>query len=231
MSGPRGAEFSELAPKTNQGRLRNEFLTVPTTARGLESGRIFPVTPLNSFRLGQQIIFWFGIANPSQGLQTPTWITRAQIKLWWARPNQEYREPGVPNWMPIDNEIFLPGPNAGEDNNRYVWIPSPTRLDITQYQTAPPVASPARMSDSLMLDDLITMDLQDPTDAAYAANFPAPQVPSRWITFMYPAMGYALGITYERDLNELSEIDPFLLLSVTYVTGTLGGTNYQESIG
>jgi len=232
-----GAQFSELAPKDNTGILRNGFQTIPITSRGLEGATIFQITPLNSFRMGQQIMFWWGFANTVQDTDPPgdpNHITRIQFKLWWARPNLEYRTPGVPTYNGLDVQTFLNGPVPGFEpaNNRYVWIPSPKRLDVTEWSSPPPPVSAVRTSDSVMLDDVITMDLQDPADATYIANFPSPQIPSRWIAFMYPAMGYALGLTYEREVdNDGSAVDPTPLLSVTYAVGTLGGTNYQESIG
>jgi len=244
--GARGADFSELKPKNALGRLDIGFQSISTSAQGVDSGQIQQVTPNNCFRLGQQIIFCIGIANTIQTAEglTDNFISRIQLKPWWARPNTEYRQAGAANgsygsadqWHIIDNQVFLPGPLSGLVNNRYVWMPSPKRLDITEYQTPnPPDASPARNSDSLMLDDLWTFDLQDPNDATYANQFPAPQVPSRWATFFYPAMGYALGFTY--DITPSVPLDPGVvvnpnpLVSVSFVVGTLGGTSYQESVG
>jgi len=242
--GARGAEFSELQPRNGKGALDIEFVTLPISSQGLESGVIVPVTPFNAFRLGQQIIFWLGVANPVFGANpNDNFMTSVRLKLWWARPNLEYRTPGTrgpaptsdgSNYLGIDTETFLPGPNTGQDNNRYVWIPSPKRLDVTQYQTPPPVAAEARTSDSLFLDDVWKMDLQDPSDADYIANFPTPQVPSRWEVFMYPAMGYALGFTWDGEFNvdpTPPVAQPTPLVSLSWASGTLGGTLIQESIG
>jgi hypothetical protein len=231
--GPRGAEFSELAPKNpDTGRLRNEFFGLIGGSQGLEHGTVSQVTPLDSFRLGQQIFFWLGVGNPlggATGIGT-NWISRLRLKLWWARPNPEYRTPGNPQYLGIDQQTFL---GTTEVNNRYVWIPSPKRLDITQYQTpSPPPAAEPRTSDSLLLDDVLTLDLQDPNDAAYQASFPDPQIVSRWSAFFYPAMGYALGFTWDAEFAEpVVGQPPLPLISLTYAVGTLGGTNYQESIG
>lgn len=240
--GRRGAEFGELQPKNSNGRLDIDFVNLPFSSSGLEDGRIFQMTSLNAFRLGQQIFFWLGVANPVFGAGgAENFITRVRLKLWWARPNLEYRAPGFtspPQAAPytgLDNETFLPGPLAGQDNNRYVWIPSPKRLDGTEFQSPPPPASDPRTSDSLFLDDVWTMDLQSPATASYIANFPAPQVPSRWEAFMYPAMGYALGFTWDAEYdvppNPPAVEQPLPQVSLSYAVGTLGGTVIQESIG
>jgi len=243
--GARGAEFSEVAPKgLTTGRLRNEFFTLESFADGIEGGRIQQVSPLNSFRIGQQVFFWLGVTNPVAGDGQTfgfNWMTRLRLKPWWLRPNLEYRAAGDPAYVGIDQQTFGSGPfGANQVNNRYVWIPSEKRLDVTQFATVtpPPVALP-RTSDSLMLDDVIAMDLQDPTDATYIANFSGDgQVVSRWMSFMYPAHGYALGFTYERELENTPgqgqppAATPSLPeISITWKIGTLGGTVIQESIG
>lgn len=248
----RGAAFGEIAPKNTAGQIRTQFTTVPASAHDIDNGVIFPVTPTgntpdryNSFRMGQQILFWFGIGNPIVGVgPAQNWITRARFKLWWLRPNLEYRAPGAfpgprdlppgSGWTPLDKETFGDGPAAGVANNRNGWVPSVKRLDTSPFGTPPPPNPGPGNSDSIMLDDILTWDLQDPTVTAYAANFPAPQIPSRWSVFMYPAMGYALGVTAAVDYKFPPSIvvaKPGTLLSVSYTVGTLGGTNYQESMG
>lgn len=244
--GRRGAEFGEIEPTNDRGQLNISFFDLPDTARGLDDGEIVRVTRFNEFRLGQQIVFWLGVSNPIfEGDTQDNWITSLRLKLWWARPNREYRTPGTvgaaptvngDNYLGIDNEVFLPGPNAGQENNRYVWVPSPKRLDVTQYQSPPgPDAADPRTSDSLLLDDVWKMDLQDPTNADYIANFPAPQVVSRWGVFFYPAMGYALGFTYDAEFdrtpNPPNVAEPLARISLSWAVGTLGGSNIQESIG
>jgi len=242
--GARGAEFSEVAPKDlTTGRLRNEFFTLASFADGIEGGRIQQVTPLNSFRIGQQVFFWLGIANPIAGDgQTAdfNWMTRLRLKFWWLRPNLEYRAAGDPSYIGIDRQTFLEGPfGPAVVNNRYCWIPFVKRLDVTQFATVtpPPVALP-RTSDSLMLEEVIAADLQDPNNATYIANFSgAGQVVSRWMSFMYPAHGYAIGVTFEADFDKVSgsgqppaaAVTP--QISLTWKIGTLGGTVIQESIG
>lgn len=251
----RGAEFGGVSPKNQFGRISNGFHTITSPSLDLDNGVIFPLTPVtgtgpdrcNSFRMGQQVIFWFGIANPitsGDGL-SDNWVTRLRLKLWWLRPNLEHRAPGAfpgaldqppdSGWKQIDLATFGAGPNAGFLDNRYCWIPSPKRFDTTPFMTPPPPLPPAGNSDSILLDDILTWDLQDPTVAAYAAGFSvADQQISRWSVLMYPAMGYALGVTaealYHTPLGE-GVAAPSILVSCSYVTGTLGGTNYQESLG
>jgi hypothetical protein len=75
------------------------------------------------------------------------------------------------------------------------------------------------------------MDLPDPNDLVYQAKFPPPQRVSRWGAFFYPAMGYALGMTWDAVGGNQGAPPSTLTISLTWSTGTLGGTNYQESIG
>ncbi|RLE25310.1 MAG: hypothetical protein DRJ50_03170 [Actinobacteria bacterium] len=228
----RGAEFSDILPRDATGRLSVDPAALPATSYGLNNGLITQVTPNNSFRLGQQVIFWLGIFNPAAGDQ---YITRARLKPWWARPNMEYRQagggngsPGSGGYLPIDKQVFKGDELA---DNRYVWMPSPKRLDITEFQAPPPAAAVPLTSDSLMLDDVWTLDLQDATDPAYTDRFQTGQIPSRWVAFMYPAMGYALGFTYEAETAEEPVGTPSFELSLSWTVGTLGASNYQESIG
>lgn len=232
----RGAEFGDVQPLLNRGgplvARPSIVLGAPAFGSGaaINTAVIQQVTPLNSFRLGQQIFFWLGVRP---GLAGGPWASRVRLKLWWARPNKEFRTPGSPIWEVIDRETFGAGPtvDANQDNNRYVWMPSPKRLDITPYQAPPPAASPVFDSDSVLLDDCLVMDLPDPNDPVEIANFTAPQVVSRWGAFLYPAMGYSLGITWDADAGGGGTAPTELLISLTWSVGTLGGTNYQESIG
>jgi hypothetical protein len=236
----RGAEFGEVQPLATRG---GPIQVAPSIVLGPESmgvgaaintAVIQQVTPLNSFRLGQQIMFWLGVVPGDSGEGAP-WASRVRFKLWWARPNKEYRTPGNPQWFEIDRATFGNGPVLGPPvdplaNNRYVWIPSPKRLDVTPFGSAPPAIPVLPNSDSVFLDDCWTLDLPDPNDPTEQANFPAPQVVSRWDVFMYPAMGYALGLTWEPTAGGQVAPDS-ITISLTWSVGTLGGTNYQESIG
>lgn len=236
----RGAEFGEVQPlKSRGGPLAVQpSIVLPSASFGagpaINTAFITQVTPLNSFRLGQQITFWLGVVPGKPG---GDWASRVRLKLWWARPNKEYRTPGFPDWLEIDRITFGNGPVVAPPppqplaNNRYVWTPSPKRLDITPYQTPPPPAPPLPNSDSILLDDCLVMDLPDPNDPVYTALFPAPQVVSRWDVFFYPAMGYALGMTWDAEGGGQGGIPSSLTISLTWAVGTLGGTNYQESIG
>jgi hypothetical protein len=240
----RGAEFGEITPLFSRGgpiAVRGVGASLPITLPNASFGAgtaintavIQQVTPLNSFRLGQQIIFWLGVRP---GVAGQSWASRVRLKLWWLRPNKEYRPPGSPGWLEIDRVTFgdgpvvLPTPDPVA-NNRYVWIPSPKRFDITPFQTPPPAASPLPNSDSVLLDDCLVLDLPDPADPTYTPLFPPPQVVCRWVTFFYPAMGYALGMTWNADAGGGGSVPSNLQISLTWAAGTLGGTNYQESIG
>lgn len=238
----KGADFSDVLPRNAQGLLDCvNFTQLPLSAQGLDSGQIFQVTPNNSFRLGQQVLFWLGIANPADP-NTEQFITRIQIKPWWARNNNEFRQAfggdGSPGStapvVPYDTQVFGGGPvGGGLLDNRFVWVPSQKRLDLTEFLPGPsPPPSPARHSDSLFLQDLWTMDLQSPLDPAYTGKFVAPQVASRWISNLYPALGYALGFTFEATYNDAGQPDVAPLFNLSWVTGTFGGdSRIQESIG
>lgn len=243
----RGAEFGDIQPRSvTTGLIFNDFVQLDGLGNGLEYGQIQRMTKLDEFRLGQQILFWIGISNPivtQDGVDN--WISKLRLKPWWLRPNLEYRPPGFPRQSSdINDQVFgvteeyIAADRATfggitQDNNRFAWMPSPKRLDVTQFDTAPPTTPPARHSDSLMLDDVWAWDLDDPNNASYqnAFNLAGQQV-SRWSVFMYPAMGYALGFTWEADFgNENAQFDVQPEVAITYALGTLGGTNYQESIG
>jgi len=245
----RGAEFSEIQPRTPDGLLRNAFAFSFVGDGNVDYDPITQVAPNNSFRLGQQLMLWIGLYNPQVFLQdgslepipgTENWVTRVRLKPWWARPNFEKRQayggsgrPGSTQVFPIDRQNFA---GASLTDNRYVWMPSPKRYDITQFDPGPtPPASPVRNSDSLMLDECWAWDLDDPTSADYQAAFPAPFVPSRWNVFFQPAMGYALGFTceaeYDRTPSPGQVATPFVQVSLTWASGTLGASNYQESVG
>lgn len=229
-----GAQFSDIQPRGSTGVLDVGFQTIGGAAAGLDDGVIQQVTQNNVFRLGQQIFFWLGIANPDVG---GNFLTRLRLKPWWARPNGEYRQAfggsgsvGSVGALPIDRQVFGAGAlGGGLDDNRYVWMPSPKRLDQTPYGTPPPAASPAQHSDSIMLDDLWTIDMPAPTNATYAAKFVAPQVISRWVPILYPAFGYALGFTFEM----VTSVGPPVPLNVSlsWASGTFGSGRIQESVG
>jgi len=227
MSG--GAQFAELAPRSpDNGQLDLAWRGLLGPSNNINQGRIQRVTPLNSFRIGQQAVFWLGVRNLP--VISGNYATRLRLKLWWARPNLEYRVPGDPTYEPIDTSTFGGGPFGNEENNRYVWIPSPKRLDTNPFQTAPPPAAVVGTSDSIMLDDVLAIDLLDPTDPVNIANFPPPQAVSVWKVFLYPTMGYSLGVTWEVALlNPQGDPAP-PEISLTWTTGALAGS-YQESIG
>jgi hypothetical protein len=236
----KGADFSDIQPRDNTGTLNVDFQTIPGSAAGVDTGIVHQITPNNAFRLGQQVFFWLGIANPVVGEgQDESYLTRLRLKLWWARPNMEFRQAfggngalGAVGAAPVDRSVFGNGPGGPTlplPDNRYVWIPSPKRLDITQYQTPPPAASPPQHSDSLLLDDCWTMDLSPP--ALTEAKFVAPQVVSRWATILYPAMGYALGFTYQAEVSNPAGAAVPIRISLSWAQGTFGSGRIQESVG
>ena len=232
----RGAEFGDVKPlRTAGGPLAvTPFTTLTSSSFGagdaINTAVIQQVAPLNSFRLGQQLVFWLGVRPGIAGGQ---WASRVRLKLWWLRPNKQYRAPGTNVWLPIDKETFFNGPAPTSDvtDNRYCWIPSPKRLDVTPYGTAPPAVPPLPNSDSALLDDCLVLDLPDPNDPVYQAKFVSPQVVSRWVTFLYPAMGYSLGMTWDATGGGQGAVPGVLDISLNWASGTLGGSNYQESVG
>lgn len=238
----KGADFSDIQPRNSLGLLDMlTFTPLALTAQGVDTGVIQQVTPNNSFRLGQQIMLWLGVANPADP-GTGQFISRIQIKPWWARPNNEFRQAfggdgsvgAAAPAVPYDTQVFGDGPVVGFplNDNRYVWVPSQKRLDLTEFITPPPPASPPRHSDSLLLQDLWTMDLQAPTDPAYTGKFSAAQTPCRWISMLYPAFGYALGFTFDATYDNAQAPDVVPLINLSWTVGTFGGdSRIQESIG
>lgn len=229
----RGAEFSDVNPRLPDGIITSD-ITLDGSAFGegtaIDTAEIQQVTPLNAFRLGQQIFFHLGVAPEPVG--EGVYISRVILKPWWLRPNIEYRAPGVGGWLPIDRQNFGDGP-LGPDvfNNRYCWIPSPKRLDTTEFDSAPIPVAPPRNSYSMFEDDLWVLDLPDLSAGAYPNLFGPNQDPARWVAFMYPAMGYALGFTWGVELSGPGQFAGTLPIKLTWHTGTLGGSVYQESIG
>ena len=230
----RGAEFSDVTPRLATGQVVWD-ITLESVAFGagtaIDTADVQQVTALNSFRLGQQIFFHLGVAPEALG--EGNYISRVILKPWWLRPNIEYRAPGVGGWLGIDRQNFGDGPDGGDPlySNRYCWIPSPKRLDTTQYDTTPIPTAPARHSYSMFEDDLWVLDMPDFSSGAYPGLFGANQDPARWVAFMYPAMGFALGFTWDVELAEPGQFGGTLPIKLTWHVGTLGGSVYQESIG
>ena len=236
-------EVQPIDPQTGLIDIRFQFLDGEPGAT-LNYGPITPVTPLDAFKPPQQIQFWLGVKNvlvtdPQLG---DNFIDALNLKLWWLRPNKEFRGPGTPTsspqleippnsgWAPIDQKTFLAGPNAGVFNNRYCWVPSVKRLDTTPYDSAPLPVPEQPNSFSELQDDVIRLWLPDPTDPAVIAAFPKPQIISRWVTFWYPAQGNALGLTWSAEYdNPAFKIVPEI--SLTWRTGAWGGATYTENEG
>ena len=214
--------YGEPRPLDSQSKLDLSFSGVSTVG-GLD-GEITAMTLNNSFRTGQQLFLCVGLQLNTA--DDGNYITQVRLKPWWARAAQEKRQafggngtvsgaPGVAQGIPLDRQVFGDGPLADPlQNNRYVWIPSPKYIDVTQFQTPPPPAAPPRNSYSLFVDDVWVWDLPDP--ATVAANFGADQDPARWQQFEYPAYGYALGFTAEADFVNPDGDDVPLRVSLSW---------------
>lgn len=246
MSGNNGAEFGKAGPVLDTGALRvggfddTVQLNLGNTLDTLENGPIVQVSPEGAFQPGQQVLFYLTVYNgPAKGGEQV--LRRVNLKPWWKRVTLEKRGPGdwgtsppplsVNNgWTPLDEKTFGSGPVAAAgaystthaQNNRLVWFPVPKLLDITQYQAPnPPPVAPDRQSQSLFLDDVWTLDLQDPNDPAYAATQGLTQ-PSygRSASFLYISHGYALGLTHSMNVTGQGTV-PDLRIDLTWITGTL----------
>lgn len=242
-----GAQFGKVAPIENDALLRVGGLNpakrinlgAHTTTDDLENGSIIQVSPEGAFQPGQQVLFWLTVYNGPIAQPTDRWISRVRLKPWWKRATQEHRGPGDwgttqpagEGWIGPDENQYGSGPvpavsptsTVHAENNRLVWFPVVKLLDITQYQSpSPPPAAPPRSSDSLFLDDLWTLDLQDPSSASYAATKGLTQPNfGRSASFLYISHGYALGLTSQIELTGQAGPIPQLRIDLTWATGTL----------
>jgi hypothetical protein len=241
-----GARFGAVAPIQLDALLRvgghvaSKRINLGSAAGGgLENGVIQQVSPDGAFQPGQQALFYLTVYNSLATSPAPgQYISRVQLKPWWKRVTEEYRGPGDPGtalpagegWTHADEQQYGSGPIAAAsatssvhaDNNRLVWFPVPKILDVTQYQTPPPPAAPDRQSDSLFLDEVWTMDLQDPSTAAYAATKGLTQPNyGRSVAFLYIPHGTALGLTYSCVVSGQGGGVPNLFIDLTWITGTL----------
>jgi len=246
-TGTRGAEFGEVQPTLPNALLRvggkdpTVRIDLGNDQDTLENGLIVQVTPDGAFRPGQQVIFYLTVYNGS-ATQDPAapWINFVRLKPWFKRPTLEKRGPGdagntavVPpgfGWIGPDENTFGSGPIAAPaqssvkaENNRLVWFPVPKMFDTNEWSTntPPPAIAPPRHSDSIFLDDVWTMYLQDPNNPAYAATRGLTQPNyGRSASFMYVSHGYALGLTHQFTLNTTGTV-PHLFIDISWVTGTL----------
>ena len=230
MANKRGPDFGEVAPKNDDGRIDTTGSLSPfggastttlTSANYGQNAEIARVTPYNSFRLGQQILFWITIYNR---LVNPPgwWITQVKLKPWWLRPNLEFRGAGDGGWKTIDEQTFSGGTDV---NNRRCWVPSQKVVSVTQFAPGPmPPAAEASHVDSYYMDDVWTFDLQDPADADYA-DIPLGAQQGLWrqVGFLYVAHGYSLGFTVDTTTaGQSGPVAPDVYLDLNWVTGTLG---------
>jgi hypothetical protein len=241
-TGTRGAEFGKVQPIQDDALLRvsgfdpDKVIDLGTDPDTLENGTIVQVSPEAAFQPGQQVMFWLTVYNGPLANKNDPYISRVRLKPWWKRATLEKRGPGDPGntqpaglgWIGPDERQFGSGPIAAADpsssthasNNRLVWFPVPKLLDITQYQTAPPDPAPARQSDSLFLDDVWTLDLQDPGAYESTKGITQPRF-GRSAVFMYVSHGYALGLTHQFDVVGEQGDAPHLLIDLTWAVGTL----------
>jgi len=250
MTGARGAGFGKVLPVGDDALLRvggktaSKRIDLGTVQDTLENGTIIQVSDENDFLPGQQVLFWLTVYN---SVTTGRYISRVRLKPWWKRVSLEHRGPGDPGnqpqlqspalgqpalgWINPDEQQFGSGPVAAADprssvhatNNRLVWFPVPKLVDVTEWQTTnPPPASPPRQSDSIFLDDVWTLDLQDPSNGAYAATKGLTQPNyGRSAAFMYVSHGYALGLTHQFDIAGSGENTPNLFIDLTWANGTI----------
>jgi len=202
-----------------------------TTQDTLENGAIVQVSDFDAFRPGQQIFFYLTVYNGPVN-QGQAYISRVRLKPWWLRQGEDYRAPGgpvpptaanplvsVPTWTGNDQAQFG---GSTVVNNRAGWFPHPKMADVTEWQTPnPPPAAPARQSDSILLDEVFTMDLQDPNVVAYQNTRLGNQTKlGRSVVFQLIAHGWALGLTHQFDIVAGTGT-PHLYIDLTWQTGTL----------
>lgn len=237
----RGAELGRSYPRApivqygnllrySQGRTFIPITLGPANAGDIENGTIIPVTDLNAFRPGQQILFDLTIYNGlvpanSQPGVFPSWVSAIYLKPWFLRQGDEFRGPGGPggnptDWTPNDQLEFGGGTVL---NNRAVWRPVPKMVDVSEWQTVnPPPAAPARHSLSIFEDEVWTIYLQDPNDPAYQGTYlPGQQGLARAASFLFVSHGYALGFTYECEVSGNGPPDPQWGLDLNWQLGTL----------
>ncbi len=230
----RGAELGRSYPRAavaqygnllrySQGGTFSPISLGPALAGDIENGVIQPVTDLSAFRPGQQILFDLTVYNglTQQGslpVAFTSWVSSVRLKPWFLRQGDEFRGPGGQGGWTQNDQLEFGG--ATVLNNRAVWRPVPKMLDTSQWGTPPPPAAPDRHSDSLFLDDIWKLDLQDPNDAAYRATLlPGQTGLARCASFMYVSHGYALGFTYEATVE--GEGNPAVLIDLNWQLGTL----------
>ena len=241
-----GASFGKVAPYAPASPLlrvggfdptKRINLGSNTDVDLLENGEIIQVSPERAFSPGQQVMFWLTVYN-GPAVPGEQYISRVRLMPWWKRATLEKRGPGdignaLPvgqGWTNVDERQYGSGPEVAPTitsderarNNRLIWFPVPKMLDITQYQTpSPPPVAPPRASDSLFLNDVWTLDLQDPSSTSYLATQGLTQPNfGRSAVFLYIAHGYELGLTSQIELAGQGDA-PDLFIDLTWITGTL----------
>lgn len=248
-NGPQAAQMSRVYPRDPQHSdlLRVSWgnvvdpIDLGTNQDTLENGKIIQVSDFDAFRPGQQIYFYLTVFNGELPVNPAApYISRVRLKFWWLRTSDDYRAPGgpvppnaanplvaIPTWTQNDQTQFGGGT---ANNNRAAWFPHPKMIDVSEWQTVnPPPAAPPRQSDSIIVDEVFTMDLQNPNDPSYQAialNQPPPSPANqtklgRNTVFQLISHGWALGITHQFDVVAGQGSPPSLLIDLTWQTGTL----------
>lgn len=231
----RGAELGRSYPRESvfqygnllrysQGGTFAPITLGPSSSSDLENGTIIPVTTLDAFRPGQQILFSLTVYN---GIirgrpQFPSWVSSIRLKPWFLRQGDEFRGPGGSGGWTGNDQLEFGGGTAA--NNRAVWYPVVKMIDISEWQSVnPPAAAPPRHSTSIFVDDVWQLDLQDPNSASYQNTLlPGQNLLGRSVSFMYVCHGYALGLTYEcvLDGNIEEEPNPQFGIDLNWQVGT-----------
>jgi len=103
--------------------------------------------------------------------------------------------------------------NVNGLGNRYVWYPSPKRLDTVppEWGSSPLNIARPNTSDSILLDDVWYLPLPNPTSSPWNAspwnlNGNANYLQNK--EFTYPAFGRCLGLSFEFTFAQLSDDAP-----------------------
>lgn len=230
----RGAELGRSFPRApvlqygnllrySQGGTFTPVILGAAGSGDIENGTIVPVTDLNAFRPGQQILFSLTIYNGLEQVRPPfdSWVSRVRLKPWFLRQGDEFRGPGGQGGWTGNDQLEFGGGTA--TNNRAVWYPVPKLIDISEWQSVnPPPAAPPRHSDSIFVDEVWTFDLQDPNNPAYQSTLlPGQSLLGRSVSFMYVCHGYALGFTYECEVSGEGDPNPAWGIDLNWQLGTL----------
>jgi len=232
----RGAELGRSFPREavqqygnllrySQGGTFAPITLGPSASSDIENGTIIPVTSLDAFRPGQQILFSLTVYNGFvQGGGRPpvfdSWVSNIRLKPWFLRQGDEFRGPGGSGGWTGNDQLEFGGGTAA--NNRAVWYPVVKMIDISEWQSVnPPAAAPPRHSTSIFVDEVWELDLQDPNTPAFQQTLLSGQQGlGRSASFMYVSHGYALGFTYECVVSGDGDPNPQFAIDLNWQVGT-----------